>query len=67
MKSQQQLDKMIRTAAGKRAVEELVNETDRLQTYSLSDGSLLEVNKVTGDVRGVTETGRKITFNNPAA
>lgn len=50
MKTQAQLDTLIRKAAGKNAVDELVKETRSTQTYSLSNGSLLTINKNTGAV-----------------
>ena len=48
MKSQTELDSLIRTAKGSNAVAELVQETKTFQVYVLSDGSTLAINKRSG-------------------
>ncbi len=46
--TQEQLDRLIRKAAGKNAVEEMVRETRTSQVYVLSDGSTLTISKRSG-------------------
>jgi hypothetical protein len=46
--TQEQLDRIIRRAAGKHAIEALVSATPAKQTYRLDDGSLLTVRTTTG-------------------
>jgi hypothetical protein len=48
MKTQAQLDTLIRKAAGKNAVEAMVKETRKTQVYQLSNGQLLAINKLSG-------------------
>ena len=48
--TQEQLDRIIRRAAGKHAVEGLVLETPAFQRYELDNGALLTVRKRTGAV-----------------
>jgi len=48
MKSQTELDSLIRTAKGANAVEELARETRTAQVYQLSNGQTLSINKKTG-------------------
>jgi hypothetical protein len=47
-KTQQQLDIILRKAAGKNAIEALICETRNRQIYRLSDGSTLSINKTIG-------------------
>jgi len=48
IKSQAELDNLIRTAKGANAVEELARETRTAQVYQLSNGQTLSINKKTG-------------------
>lgn len=48
--SQEQLDRIVRCAAGKHAIESLVLETPAFQRYELDNGALLTVRKRTGAV-----------------
>lgn len=49
--SQDHLDALIRARKGRLAIEELMTETKRFQTYLLSDGRRLRINKVTGEIK----------------
>jgi hypothetical protein len=46
--TQEQLDRIIRKAAGKNAVEELISANGAVKKYLLSDGSVLSVRTATG-------------------
>lgn len=46
--TQEQLDDAVRKAKGRNAVEGLAHEDNERQIYTLSNGTLLEVNKHTG-------------------
>jgi hypothetical protein len=47
-KTQQALDKLLRNAAGKNAIEALICSTRNRRIYRLSHGSTLSVNTTTG-------------------
>lgn len=46
--SQDQLDKLIRKAAGRNAVEEMVFSNAAVQKYALSNGAILSIRTATG-------------------
>lgn len=48
---QQQIDNLIRAAASPHAVEGMVRETAATQTYQLDDGSMLQINKRTMQIK----------------
>lgn len=48
MKTQEQLDAILRKAAGKNAIEALLCDLRNRQIYRLSDNSTLSINKKTG-------------------
>lgn len=56
--TQEQVDELVRQFKGQNAVEKLEFDFDTFQTYRLSDGSLLRVDRYTGEVRIKTVGGR---------
>jgi hypothetical protein len=46
--TQEQLDRIIRKAAGNNAIEELISANAAVQKFLLSDGSVLSVRTATG-------------------
>jgi hypothetical protein len=59
MKTQAQLDAIIRKVKGTAAVEEMFFEDSQIQRYKLSNGGLLTINKKTGRGRISFLTGQK--------
>lgn len=57
MKTQEELDEIIRKQKGKHAVEALVYEDSKIQTYELSNGARLWISKETGHGEVITATG----------
>ena len=51
MKTQAQLDTLLRAARGTHAIEEMIRETKTAQTYVLSNGKTLTIDKRTGVVK----------------
>jgi hypothetical protein len=49
--TQEQLDRIIRKAAGNNAIEVLISANAAVQKYLLSDGSMLSVRAATGKTR----------------
>lgn len=62
-KTQEQLDKLVRAAANHQAIEEMVHEDQHFQQYSISDGSMIKINKFTGDILHFTQP--KLVKYNP--
>lgn len=56
VKTQRTLDRILRKAAGKSAIEALICSTRNRQIYRLSAGSTLSINRTTG--RMVRTNGR---------
>jgi hypothetical protein len=50
MRTQEELDRVIRQAKGHRAVEEMLSDGPKFQLYKLDDGSFLRISKMTGAV-----------------
>lgn len=50
-RTQEELDRIVRAAAGKNAVEKMTLDTAVRQVYQLSNGTFLTIYKVTGETQ----------------